>query len=637
MIKIPFSLCLIGVLFISQTIFSQDYNVSNIPEDIKKNAYAVVRKDNTVCEVLSNNSLRIKKHFAITIFDKSGDFLNSFREYYDNNEKITAANAVFYNSSGKKINSFRMKDFDDYSAINGFSLFEDNRVLTFSPNINSYPYTVEYESTTIEKEYISLHNWLPVPYENVGIQSSQLTIIVPEDYALKYKIFNLDNDFKIDHESGKTIYNISIKDFPVLEDEPYSPSWENYVPHVRIVPQNFSMEKFAGSYSSWKDFGTWVYDLKAGKDVLPEEVELELTNKLSGIEDQKEKILTLYKHLQNTTRYVNISYGIGGYQPYSATTVNDNGYGDCKALSNYMYSMLKIFGINSIYTLIYAGSGKSDIITDFPSQQFNHVILCVPNSGDTIWLECTSQTTPPGFLSSFTSDRTVLFIDEEGGRLARTKNYSPEENLQLRKAIVDFDNTGSELIAKIDTKYKGQRYSIVENLIHQSAKDQKDHLLKTIAIPQFTLNNFTINNDFDDLAPIGFIKLDLKIQNYMTQGGNRFFLPLNLMNKYGSVPKSISDRKNDLFISNSFHLIDSVCFHLPENLSMEYLPEIVELTEDFGEYRFQCTLSENNILAVRDFKIKKGTYPKETYAEFVNFLNEINKADNSKALLLINK
>lgn len=636
MIRYLCSFSLFGFIFFTQSLIGQNYNVANIPEELKKNAYAVVRQDNTVCEVISNNSLSVKNHFAITIFDKSGDFLNSFYKYYDNNEKITEAKVVFYNSSGKKINSFKMKDFDDYSAVSGFSLFEDHRVLTFSPNINSYPYTVEYLSTSIEKEYISLYNWLPVPYENVGIQSSQLTIIVPEDYTLKYKIFNLDNDFKIDYESGNTIYNISIKDFPVMEDEPYSPSWENYVPHIRIVPQNFEMEKYEGSYSSWNEFGKWVYKLKEGKDVLPEDFVVELTNKLSGIEDQKEKILTLYKHLQNTTRYVNISYGIGGYQPYSATTVNDNGYGDCKALSNYLYSMLKIFGINSIYTLIYAGSGKGDIITDFPSQQFNHVILCVPNSGDTIWLECTSQTTPPGFVSSFISDRTVLLIDEEGGRIARTKKYKPEENLQLRKANVDIKNSGSELYAKIETQYIGQRYSVVENIIHQSAKDQKDYLLKTISIPQFNINNFAISNESEGMDPVGRINLDLKIENYMTKSGDRVFLPLNLMNKYGSVPKGITDRKNDLYISNSYYTVDSICFNLPENFKLEYLPDSVELKEDFGEYKFHCSMNENKIIAVREFKIQKGTYPKESYADFVYFIIEIKKSDGSKALFLNN-
>ena len=65
--------------------------------------------------------------------------------------------------------------------------------------------------------------------------------------------------------------------------------------------------------------------------------------------------------MQNNTRYISIQLGIGGWRPFEAAYVASKGYGDCKALSNYMYSLLKEAGILSYYTLVKAGAGEEDI------------------------------------------------------------------------------------------------------------------------------------------------------------------------------------------------------------------------------------------------------------------------------------
>ena len=135
-------------------------------------------------------------------------------------------------------------------------------------------------------------------------------------------------------------------------------------------------------------------------DILDKEYADKAVELVKNIPVRRDKIKALYEYMQKNTRYFSVSFGIGGYQPIPANEVAKNGYGDCKALSNYMKALLKTVGIESYYTLAKAGEYQY-MQADFPSQQFNHVILCVPDNQEMIWLECTSQTKPFNYLGKF--------------------------------------------------------------------------------------------------------------------------------------------------------------------------------------------------------------------------------------------
>jgi hypothetical protein len=168
--------------------------------------------------------------------------------------------------------------------------------------------------------------------------------------------------------------------------------------------------------------------------------------------------------------------GIGGWQPFDASYVASKAYGDCKALSNYMYALLKEANIKSCYTQIRAGAGKYFFLPDLPSPQFNHIILCVPLQKDTMWLECTSQTLAAGYLSDFTCNRYALAVDENGGKLIRTPNYGMKENLQVRniKAILEEDGM---LNVTANTTYNGIQQDEIHSAITGLSKDKVKELL----------------------------------------------------------------------------------------------------------------------------------------------------------------
>ena len=105
--------------------------------------------------------------------------------------------------------------------------------------------------------------------------------------------------------------------------------------------------------TSWNTFGKWYYEkLLTPVSAVTPEISAEVAAlKLSGT--TTEKVKTLYQYMQNKTRYVLIMMGIGGWQPMPASEVSKKGYGDCKALTNYMQTLLTAAGIPSYYAVIY--------------------------------------------------------------------------------------------------------------------------------------------------------------------------------------------------------------------------------------------------------------------------------------------
>lgn len=180
--------------------------------------------------------------------------------------------------------------------------------------------------------------------------------------------------------------------------------------------------------------------------------------------------------MQENTRYISISLGIGGWQPFDAKYVSSKKYGDCKALSNYMYALLKEAGIRSVYTVTGRGFDLNYFLPDLPCSQFNHVILFVPNGNDTTWLECTSQSLPAGYVGVDNCNRQALAVDENGGVLVNTPSYRMNENLQQRIIVATLE-ADATLNIKSSTTYGGIQQDRYHDLINSLSKDKLKEVL----------------------------------------------------------------------------------------------------------------------------------------------------------------
>jgi len=136
-----------------------------------------------------------------------------------------------------------------------------------------------------------------------------------------------------------------------------------------------------------------------------------------------------------------------------------------------MKAMLKAVDIPAYPALVTAGEQWLTIKEDFTTPYFNHVILKVMLD-EPMWLECTSNISPAGYLGSFTEDRPVLLITEKGGILDRTPATTPTK--QIGNIEIDIAATGQATINN-QTTFTGTAHESFRRKAIFSSKPKKSY------------------------------------------------------------------------------------------------------------------------------------------------------------------
>lgn len=632
--KIKYYILCVFINLITFNNYSQSENYASflIPDSLKINANSVIR--NNILEVTINSikSITTKKHSVVTVLNELGNKNIDLYEYYDNDTEIKSLSVKVYNGLGKEIKKISKNKFIDVSAVSGGTLYSDAKVMYVEYTPTTYPYTVVFESEIKSSSTGVIPRWNPIPNYFISVQKSTYIVNTPPEVILKKRETNF-NDFLIEDVSTENKIHYTLYNQPAKKYEQSSLAFFNTMPSVWLALNNFTLKKVEGKSANWKEFGTWMQKkLLANKITLEEKTKLEIKSLVKNAKTDIEKARIVYNYMQDKTRYISVQVGIGGWEPITAKDVDKLGYGDCKGLSNYMKALLLTVGIESNYTIVYANR-RRDIDTDFASIQGNHAILNIPNKGNDIWLECTSQTMPFGFLGSFTDDRDVLVITPEGGVIKRTPAYKNETNHQQTKATIVIDYKGN-VTADLERVSKGIQYGDKFRIENKSEKDLKKHYLTNVWDYNNNLEISTIDLDNNKDDVIFTEKLAIKIDEYATVNTNDLLLRLNVFNKYSNVPKRYRNRKESLQVNRGFLDEDEFIFTIPEGYLINQLPTSKKITNKFGVYNISVEkLNEKTIVYKKYFLLKEGIYPKEDYKSYRSFLKMVSKHENSRIAL----
>ena len=559
------------------------YPVAAISDDLKKDVNVVVREDHMVFKIISQSRATLTMRFVATIMNPGGKRYAHRSVDYDNLRKVTSFKASVYNANGDLIRKAKNNEVIDESDFDG--LYSDDRSKSIDLSQSTYPYTVEFEYEVEYKFLFHIPGSVFLTSEKLSLENGSYTLVYANGLKPRYYSLNINsNPVEMKTSEGLNQITWKVTNLIPIKSESFGPSIEELAPQVTAAPSRFEYDGYIGSMDNWQDFGKWVISLNNGKRDLPEATKIKAQQLTAQLKTTEEKTKTLYQYLQNKTRYVSIQLGIGGYQPFAASVVDQTGYGDCKALSNYMVALLEAVGIKSNYVLIRAGDSELPIDVNFSSSQFNHAIVAVPNGADTLWLECTSQTKPFGYMGTFTGDRKALMITDDGAKIVNTLSYYAQQNKQIRTAQVTVLPNG-DASAKIKTVYSGLQYENddLNFVVDGQYEDQKEWVQDNTDIPSFDVTSFSMQ-DQKEKIPSATVTLDLSLKRFAVVSGKRLFLTPNLMNRSTYIPERLDKRSTKISISLPGIDEDIIEYIIPESIYPEFLPSVVKLKSRFGDY-----------------------------------------------------
>ena len=619
------------------------YAVADIPAALREGAHAVVRADDEVVTVKSAGRLVHTVHRVVTVLDAAGDELGRFGVSYDALRALSYLRGAVYDADGRLLHQLRAAEIKDEAVGNdGANFMTDVRVRYADLRQPQPPYTVEFDYEMVSDNALFYPDFQPQEDEGVAVQAASLRVSTPAALPLRYQERQLPAGAGVAHTTAgsQEVYAWQLANLAAIDDEEAAPPLTDRTPAVVLAPGRFEVQGHAGTAATWQGLGQWTYDLNANRDQLPPATVARVQALTRDLPDARARARRVYELLQGSTRYISVQLGLGGWQTFPASTVASSGYGDCKALSNYTRALLAAANVPAYQALVGAGTDHADLRADFPSSQFNHVVLCAPlvtatGRPDTLWLECTSQTGAFGYMGSFTGNRRALLLTPTGGQLVATPRYGAAENRLSRRLDLVLDATGSAT-ATARTLRTGQEQDLYAQLLHElGPPDQKKYVVEHLRLPTFTLTRFGLAATPAGPLPGVVENLALALPGFAPPSGKRVFINPNLLSRLPALPAQVGERQAEVWLPRASLHADTVRLHLPAGFQPEALPAPVQLSTAYGTYAAHyATLPDGTIQYVRRLELKRARLPKTAYPGYLDFRRKINSADKVQLVLV---
>lgn len=477
---------------------------------------------------------------------------------------------------------------------------------------------------------------------------SRYTLNLPSGWKAFSKTFN---SVEVKPQINGTSYTWELRNLAPIPPEPMSPSVRNLAPRIAV---NYSPEDKAQAvnkaFSNWTEVSQWATGLYDPQVIINDDVAAKTQELTAGAKTEIEKIRAIAHFVQNL-QYISIDIGVGhgnGYRPRPSTTVLSRGYGDCKDKANLMRAMLRVLKIEAYPVAIFSGD-PTFVREEWASpDQFNHCIIAVKISNDTdaptvihhaklgrlLIFDATDPHTSVGDLPDYLQGSLALIIAGENGGLEKMPITPPETDLLERNIEVSLTADG-EVKGLIKEKANGQTSTIFRREIRElSAPDYKKALegWLTRGATGAQLIKFS---HIDKKADAGFdLDVEFSIPRYGQLMQNRLlvFKPV-IVGRRNAVSLTETKRSHPVML-DSQAMKETVIFNLPQDFTVDEMPDAVNLETPFGKYTTSYNVKDGKLVFTRSLTMTRTTVSVDKYPAVREFYSKIRDVEQSPVVLL---
>jgi hypothetical protein len=296
-----------------------------------------------------------------------------------------------------------------------------------------------------------------------------------------------------------------------------------------------------------------------------------------------------------------------------------------------MKAALNAVGIKSNIAIINSGYNSMPVDPGFPSNDFDHVILCIPQKNDSIWLECTSSTIDFDVLSTFTENRYALLITDDGGVLVPTPVSKAQANRQSTITTIQLAEDGS---GKTETIFRstGDYKEMMDDIVKAKKDEQKEQIVLGMSFKQ--PDNFEFEKRDDPGVLITGLKMTIeKVPDFAA--GNKLFLSPRIYKIWSRKLPASENRRLDFYFNFPFEKTDTTIYVLPAGYKVDVLPPAKDFKTEYASYISKCWYDEvqRSVYSSAQIILKKHVIPAAKYAETKKFFDDVLINDGQKIVI----